>query len=59
MEPEIVWLTEERTFAVLVNLGAYVSTVRYTHGGIDYEVIIDNDDFEYWKDDSGDECDDE
>jgi len=47
METEIVWLTEERTFAELIRMGAYFSTVRYTRGGIDYEVLIDNDEFEY------------
>lgn len=47
METEYVWLTDERTFAELIRLGAYFSTVRYTRGGIDYEVLIDNDEFEY------------
>lgn len=45
--PEYVWLTDERTYAELVSLGAYVSRVRYTRGGIDFEVLIDNDEFEY------------
>lgn len=44
---EIVWLTEERTFAQLINLGAHYSIVRYTHGHIDYEVLISNDEFKY------------
>jgi hypothetical protein len=46
-ECEIVWLTEERIFAVLVNLGAYFSQVKYTRGGIDYEVQVSNDEFEF------------
>jgi hypothetical protein len=43
MNPEIVWLTEERTFGIRVNLGAYVSLVQYTRAGIDYEVVVPND----------------
>lgn len=45
--PEYVWLTEERTYAELVSLGASFSRVRYTRGGIDYEVLVENDEFEY------------
>lgn len=49
--PEIVWLTEERHYAELTNLGAHLSLVRYTRGGIDYEVLIPNDEFDYIGDD--------
>lgn len=49
-EIEIVWLLEERTYAVLVNLGAYYSTVRFTRGGIDYDIQVANDEFEYLED---------
>lgn len=52
---EIVWLTEERCFAQLLNLGAYMSTVRYTRGGIEYEVLIDNDEFEFYEGNDNDE----
>lgn len=31
---------------MLVSQGAYASLVRYTENGIDYEVWIENDDFE-------------
>lgn len=48
-EPEIVWLHDERTYAILVSMGAYYSKVKYTRGGIDYELIVDNDDFETWE----------
>lgn len=48
-EPEIVWLFEERMYGVLVTLGAFYSTVRYTREGIDYEVQIANDEFEFWE----------
>ena len=46
---EIVWLLEERTFAVLVNRGAWFSMVKYTRGGIDYEVQVSNDEYEFIK----------
>ena len=55
---EVIWLTEERTFGVLVQMGAFYSLVRYTKYGNDYEVLIDNDEFESWEEDSV-ECDDE
>lgn len=45
--PEYVWLHEERMFAELVFLGAYYSQVRYTREGIDYEVLVSNDEFDY------------
>lgn len=46
---EHVWMVEENVRAELVWLGAFVSKVRYTKKGIDYEVIVDNDEFEYWE----------
>lgn len=52
---EVVWLTEERTLAVLVTLGAYMSKVKYTRAGVDYEIFIDNDEFEYFKENTGDD----
>ena len=44
---EVIWLIEERTFGTLLNLGAYYSMVRYTKKGIDYEVLLSNDEFDY------------
>jgi hypothetical protein len=55
---ELVWLTEERTLAKLISLGAYFSTVRYTRGGIDYEVQIPNDEIEFYGEDNGDDTED-
>ena len=46
-EDEIVFLTEERIHAVLVNLGAYFSTVKYTRDGHEYEVQIGTDEIEF------------
>lgn len=47
MENELVFLSEERTSAILVSLGAHVSMVKYTRGGIEYEVQIPNDEIEF------------
>lgn len=48
-EVEIVWLLEDRHFAILLHRGAYYSTVKYKRDGMDYEVIIENDDYEDWE----------
>lgn len=47
--PEIVWLKEERTFGILLAMGAYYSTVKYTREGVDYEVVISNDEWESYE----------
>lgn len=49
-EDEIVWLTEERCFARLLQMNAYYSTVKYTRDGIDYEVQVANDEFDFRED---------
>lgn len=49
-ENEVVWLIDERTFAHLVKLGAHVSVVRYTRAGIDFEVVIENDEYIFRED---------
>lgn len=46
----VVWLLEDRHFAFLLHRGAYYSTVTYTRDGTDYEVVIENDDYEEWED---------
>lgn len=54
-EFEIVWLEEERTFAELLNVGAYFSRVYYTRGGVDYDIWVANDEYKYIEgDDVGD-----
>lgn len=48
--PEIVWMVDEneRRFpAELVNRGASFSTLRYVRGGIEYEVFVENDEYEF------------
>lgn len=47
-EPVVVWLTEERHLAILIKRYAYHSLIKYTRDGTDYEVLITNDDYEYW-----------
>jgi hypothetical protein len=56
-EPELVWLLNDRHFAVLVNRGAFFSTVKYTRDGNDYEVEIENNDYEFYEDANDYECD--
>ena len=48
-EPEVVWLFEERTFGFLIYRGAYYSLIKYAWKGIDYEVEVANDDYEFWQ----------
>jgi hypothetical protein len=55
-EPEIVWLVVERHFAVLVNRGAFTSVVKFSRDGADYEVEIENDDYEFYEDANDYEC---
>lgn len=55
MTTTIIWLTEERTYGILVSLGAYVSRVRYTYKGIDYDTYVENDEFEIWEESGFDE----
>lgn len=56
-EPEYVWVIEDnmRLRAQLIQLGAYASVVRYTLYGTVYEVVVNNDEFEY----IGEELDDD
>ena len=46
MEDEIVYIPEFDVYGEIVYRGAYASTVRYRDGGILYEVIMLNEDFE-------------
>lgn len=49
-EDEIVWLTDERLFAHLIVRGAWFSIVRYTRAGIEFEVLIENDEYIFRED---------
>lgn len=46
MDKELVWLTEERVPGALVVMGAYFSLIAYVKGGVEYEVWIENDEWE-------------
>lgn len=41
----VVWLDVEQVYGELIRLGAFFSTVKYVKGGIEYEVLMENDDF--------------
>lgn len=46
-EGELVWVTFERVFGRAPNgIGAHLTLVRYTLNGIDYEVYLENDEFQ-------------
>jgi hypothetical protein len=52
---EYVWMHEFGVLAELLNLGAHVSLVRYSYRGTVYQVLVDNDEFDYREEDSDDE----
>lgn len=45
-EPQYVYLLEERTYGLIVGpIGAYYTMVRWVKGGIEYETLIENEDY--------------
>lgn len=54
-----IYLTEERVFGQMVKMGAYYSTVNFTKGGIEYEVMVENDEFVFLEDLTGYDNDDD
>jgi hypothetical protein len=54
---EVVWLHEYRTYAFLISMGAYYSHVKFSRNGLDYEIIVENDDFETWEEHAVDRTD--
>ena len=44
---EWVWIHEERVYGELINYGTYFSRVRYEKSGLEYEVLLENDEFEF------------
>ena len=48
----IVWLYDYEVYAKLIQQNAYDSLVQFTRGGIDYEVRVLNDDYEFFEDHS-------
>lgn len=43
----LVWLPVEQTYGFIVGpMGAYYSTIRYNSGGMEFEVLMENNEFE-------------
>ncbi len=41
----IVWIHEEQIYGTLVSEGAFVSKIKYSKDGIEYNVLLENDEF--------------
>lgn len=41
-----VFLNKERVYADLISEGVYASRIKYTYGGVMYDVFVENDEFE-------------
>lgn len=41
----IVYVSDESVFGTVENLGAFASIVKYNKDGIDYEVLLENEEF--------------
>lgn len=47
----LVWLTEERVFGVVSgSIGAHYTQIKYTKGGIEYDVLVENDEYKTMED---------
>lgn len=46
-----VFLIKEGVYADLISEGAYASRVKYIYGGVMYDVLVENDDYEMLYDD--------
>ena len=47
----MVFLKEERVYAELITAGAHASRVKYRYGGVEYEVLVENEEIEFLDDD--------
>ena len=49
-----VLLIKEGVYAELISEGTYASRIKYTYGGVLFDVVVENDEFEIindeWKD---------
>lgn len=45
-EPDVVIVKHEGVFGIVLEYGAYVSTVLYCVDGLMFEEVMENDDFE-------------
>ena len=44
--PTVVWIDDEQVYGFIVGgLGAFFTTIRYAKGGMEYEVLMENDEF--------------
>lgn len=50
-----VLLIKEGVYADLISEGIYVSRIKYTYGGVLYDIVVENEEFEILQDDWGDE----
>ena len=41
----VVWLYEEKAYGTVEKMGAFASLVKYQKDGIEYEELIENDEF--------------
>jgi hypothetical protein len=41
----VVFIQEEQIYGTVDKLGAFVSNVKYQKDGIDYEVVLENEEF--------------
>jgi hypothetical protein len=41
----VVWLYEEKAYGTVEKMGAFASLVKYKKDGIEYEELIENDEF--------------
>jgi hypothetical protein len=50
-----VLLLKEGIYADLISEGAFASRIRYTYGGVLYDVLVENEEFEIIEDDDWEE----
>ena len=46
-----VLLIKEGVYADLISEGVHVSRIKYTYGGVLYDIVVENDEFEIMNDD--------
>lgn len=49
-QPQIVWLTEYRTYGILLSEGAHHATVEFRLGDEIVTEEVENDEYTYWHD---------
>lgn len=45
MEYEKVYIPDEDTYGEIISMGAHASLIKYSVGGIEYQVMLLNEDF--------------